>query len=123
MQKNYAYLHTAGTNIYLFDSIYAQDIAQISKLRNLISIAIAEAKKSTTQTLTIYVDCPDDVIDERFQPALTEIYEAVQSGIKLNVQDAGKPNSTYVRVLNSIIDVAKTPTPTNSPFRRTIKQH
>lgn len=123
MQKNYANLHTAGTNVYLFDSIHKQDIIEINKLRAAITDAITETKKSATKTLTIYVNCPDDVIDERFQPTLTELYEAVKSGIKLNIQNAGTPNSTYVRVLESIVDVAKMPTPQNSPFRKYTKQH
>lgn len=123
MQSNYANLHTAGSTIYLFDSIREQDIIQINKLRSAITNAITEAKKSATKTLTIYVECPDDVIDERFQPTLTEIYNAVQSGIKLDIQNAGEPNSTYVRVLESIMDVAKIPTPQNNPFRKYIKQH
>lgn len=123
MQRNYANLHTAGSTIYLFDSIREQDIIQINKLRTAITDAIADAKKSATKTLTIYVDCPDDIIDERFQPTITEIYEAVKSGIKLNIQDAGAPNSTYVRVLTSIVDVAKMPTPQDSPFRKYAKQH
>ena len=123
MQRNYAYLHTAGSSIYLFDSICSQDILQINKLHAAISDAIEAAKQSKTQTLTIYVSCPDTVIDERFEPTLTKIYNAVRSGIKLNVQNAGEPNSLYIRILESITEVAKIPTPTNSPFRKHIKQH
>ena len=123
MQKNYANLHTTGSNVYLFDSIHNQDSLVINKLRTAISYAIDAAKQSESKTLTIYVDCPDTVIDERFQPTLTEIYNAVQSGIKLNIQNSGEPDSTYARVFESIIEVAKTPTPTNSPFRKYIKQH
>lgn len=123
MQTSNANLHVTGNTIYLFDSICTQDILQINKLRAAITCAISDARKSTTKTLTIYVDCPDTIIDERFQPTLSEIHSAVQSGIQLDIKNAGAPDSTYTRVLESIVEVAKIPTPTNSPFRKNMKQH
>ena len=123
MQRNYANLHTIGNNVYLFDSIHNQDRLVINKFRAAISCAIEAAKQSKDKTLTIYVGCPDTVIDERFQPTLTEIYNAIKSGIKLNIQNSGEQNSMYVRVFESITEAAKMPPPTNSPFRKHIKQH
>ena len=123
MQKHYANLHTAKTSVYLFDSICNQDILQINRFHAALMAAIANAKQSVTKTLTLYIDCPDTVIDERFQPTLTEIYNAVKSGIKLNIQNSGEPNSIYVRVFESITEVAKIPTTTNSPFSKHTKQH
>lgn len=123
MNKKTPKLHVAGTTIYLFDSIITQDILHINRLNAAIKIAIENAKSANNKILTIYVDCPDTVIDERFQPTLTDIYNATQSGLNLSICNASNQESTYVRVLESISELSKTPAPSNSPFRKYIKQH
>lgn len=123
MYKSMPNNHTAGTSIYLFDSIAKQDIAHINQLHYAITAAIKNAHTTDNKTLTIYIDCPDTVIDERFQPTLNALHTAAQSGIILNIQNAGAQDSTYARVLNSIVEVAKMPPVTDSPFRKHMKQH
>lgn len=123
MQQDTPRNNVGSTTIYLFDSLINQEITHIYKLHNAINQVISNAKNSDRKTITIYVDCPDTVIDERFQPTLNALHNAVQDGITLDISNVGKKDSMYVRVLESIIEVAKIPTPADNPFRKYTKQH
>lgn len=123
MQKPTPNNHVANTSVYLFDSIVSQDTEHLNRLRYAIAAAIKNAYNSANKTLSIYVDCPDTVIDERFQAILNELYIAAQGDLTLHIVNAGAPDSTYVRVLESLAEAAKMPPVTNSPFHKRIKQH
>lgn len=127
-------LFVRGTSIYMLDSFVKQNNMKISAFRTRINAAIKEAyetaqemkdwvvptdwTKPDTPKITIYVNCPDTVIDERMNDTIVAMYHAARNGLTINIKNVGEPESQLVQVLESIVESAKLPPVINSPFRQ-----
>lgn len=54
--------------------------------------------------ITIYINCPDEQIDERAESLLNTIADAVKHGVRVKVNVTGNENGAWAKLLN------KTPT-------------
>ena len=114
-------LFVKDRTIYLLDTFEHKTGNKIAAFRQRVGEAIEAAKKhanackeiirfnfpnpnprATIPQITIYVNCPDDKIDERAKTILDMLSNAVMNGTEMTVHNIGNENSVWANTLNEI---------------------